>query len=353
MKNSSHPSYLYAILAAFLFSLNSPFSKLLLEKIPPALMAALLYLGAGFGMTFLYLLQRTSHHKKEARLTKQELPFILGMIFLDIAAPILLMSGLTKTSAANASLLGNFEIAATALIAFFVFKEAIGKRLWEALLLITAGCLILSVSDIRSFALSSGSLLVLLASICWGLENNCTRMLSLKSPMEIVILKGFGSGLGSLIISLATEKPSFHMPSVLAACLLGFVSYGLSIFFYVMAQRELGAARTGAYYAFAPFIGVFLSFLLFRERLTLSFLAALLLFGLGAYLASSERHKHLHTHAAITHEHRHSHDDGHHDHYHEESVKGEHSHIHTHAPLTHAHSHTPDLHHTHTHTHSH
>lgn len=351
MKKSEHPSCFYAILAAFLFSLNSPFSKLLLEKVPPTLMAALLYLGAGFGMTFLYLLKRTSHHKREAVLTKQELPFILGMIFLDIAAPILLMFGLTKTSAAGASLLGNFEIAATALIAFFVFKESISKRLWAALLFITAGCLILSVGGAGNLTFSSGSLLVLLASICWGLENNCTRMLSLKSPMEIVILKGFGSGLGSLIISLATEKPSFHLPSVLAACLLGFISYGLSIFFYVLAQRELGAARTGAYYAFAPFIGVLLAFLLFRERLTPSFLAALLFFGLGAYLASSERHRHLHTHTAITHEHRHSHDDGHHDHYHEETVEGEHSHIHTHAPLTHIHSHTPDLHHTHTHSH--
>lgn len=349
MKNSARPSYYYAILAAFLFSLNSPFSKLLLEKLPPTLMASLLYLGAGIGMTFLYLIKGASRRNLEAGLTKQELPFILGMIVLDIAAPIFLMFGLTRTSAANASLLGNFEIVATALIAFMVFKEAINKRLWIALLFITGGCLFLSVNDIRSFNLSAGTLFVLMASLCWGLENNCTRMLSLKNPMEIVILKGFGSGLGSLAISLLTEKPSFRMPFIFAACILGFVSYGLSIFFYVLAQRELGAARTGAYYAFAPFLGVLLSFFIFRERLSLSFFAALLLFGLGAYLASSEKHRHLHTHSAITHEHRHSHEDGHHDHYHEEPVKGEHSHMHNHAPLTHNHSHNSDLHHIHSH----
>ncbi len=349
MKNPIRLSAFYAILAAVLFSLNSPFSKLLLEKLPPTLMASLLYLGAGLGMSFLYLIQKSTHQKREARLTKHELPYTLGMILLDIAAPIFLMFGLTKTSAANASLLGNFEIVATALIAFFIFKEAIGKRLWGALLLITAGCLLLSMSDIRDFTFSAGSLLVLMASICWGLENNCTRMLSHKSPMEIVILKGFGSGLGSLIISLFTEKPVFPITSVLAACFLGFISYGLSIFFYVLAQRELGAARTGAFYAIAPFLGVLLSFLIFRERITPAFFIALLIFGFGAYLASSERHRHLHTHPALTHEHRHSHDDGHHDHYHEEPVKGEHSHIHTHAPLTHTHSHTPDIHHTHSH----
>lgn len=349
MKNSPRSSYLYAILAAFLFSLNSPFSKLLLEELSPAFLAALLYLGAGIGMSLFYLSRRSSLRKKEAKLTKKELPFILGMILLDIAAPILLMFGLTMTSAADASLLGNFEIVATALIALAVFGEAIGKRLWGALILITAGCLILSFQDIRNFSFTSGALPVLLASICWGFENNCTRMLSLKSPMEIVIIKGIGSGMGALIISLVMERPSFSLPLAGAACLLGFISYGLSIYFYVNAQRVLGAARTGAFYAFAPFLGVMLSFLLFREKLTAAFFAALFVFALGAYLASSEKHRHLHTHTALTHEHRHRHDDGHHDHSHPVPVKGEHSHPHTHAPLTHTHSHTPDLHHTHSH----
>lgn len=304
-------------------------------------------------MILLHLITRTSDRGQEARLTKKELPYILGMIFLDIAAPILLMFGLTKTSAANASLLGNFEIVTTALIAGFIFKETIGNRLWKALLLITAGCLILSLNDIRSLAFSSGSLLVLAASVCWGFENNCTRMLSLKSPMEIVILKGCASGIGAFLISIVTERITPRISFVLAAFVLGFISYGLSIFFYVLTQRDLGAARTGAFYAVAPFLGVLLSFLIFHGRLSFGFFISLLLFLAGAYLASSERHRHQHVHASLTHEHRHSHNDGHHYHNHEESVTGEHSHVHTHVSLTHSHSHTPDLHHTHNHNHSH
>lgn len=349
MKNTVYKSCFYALLAAFLFSLNAPFSKLLLADLSPILMAALLYLGAGLGMSLLYFLQGTPLHRREAKLTRKELPFVLGMIALDIAAPIFMMLGLLRTSAAAAALLGNFEIVATALIAMLLFREAIGRRLWGALILITAGCLFLSIGDIANLSFSSGSLFILMAGLCWGFENNCTRMLSLKNPMEIVILKGFGSGLISLIISLTTEKTAFPVIPVFAACLLGFISYGLSIFFYVLAQRDLGAARTSALYAAAPFLGVLLSFLLLHEKLTAAFFIALLLFGIGAYLASDSKHKHIHTHALVTHEHRHNHDDEHHTHFHEEGVKGEHSHSHTHSPLTHTHNHTPDLHHTHSH----
>lgn len=352
MKYINHSSIFYAILAALLFSLSSPFSKILLEKLPPTQMAAMLYLGAGIGMSFVYILSRqNTHFVKEARLTKKELPYILGMILLDVAAPVFLMIGLTMTTAASASLLGNFEVVATALIALVVFKEVIGKRLWWSISLICFGCLILSVENIASFSFSSGSLFVLMASICWGFENNCTRMLSLKNPMEIVILKGFGSGFGALLICFITGGITLHIPSIAAACLLGFFSYGLSIFFYVRAQRDLGAARTGAYYAFAPFLGVLLSVLINNESLNMVFLIALLFFGAGVYLASSEKHKHIHTHSLLVHEHRHSHDDRHHTHTHSEQIKGEHSHPHSHDPLTHEHTHTPDLHHTHSHNH--
>lgn len=350
MRFINHSSIFYAILAALLFSLSSPFSKILLEKLPPTQMAAMLYLGAGMGMSVLYILRRKNRpSEKEARLTKKELPYILGMILLDVAAPVFLMLGLTRTTAASASLLGNFEVVATALIALVVFQEVIGKRLWCSIFLICFGCLILSLEDMTGFAFSSGSLFVLMASICWGFENNCTRMLSLKNPMEIVILKGFGSGFGALLICFITGNITLHIPSIAAACFLGFISYGLSIFFYVRAQRDLGAARTGAYYAFAPFLGVLLSVIINKETLTMVFFIALLFFGAGVYLASSEKHKHVHTHSPLVHEHRHSHDDGHHTHSHSEQIKGEHSHSHSHDPLTHEHPHTPDLHHTHSH----
>ena len=186
------------------------------------------------------------------------------MVALDIAAPIFLMYGLTKTTSANASLLNNFEIVATSLIALLIFKESISKRLWGAISLITISSIILSVEDISSFSFSFGSIFVLLACVCWGLENNCTRKLSVKDPLQIVIIKGFGSGIGSLLIAFTLGEKMNNIPYIIAALLLGFFAYGLSIFFYIYAQRDLGAARTSAYYAVAPFIGVALSLIVFR-----------------------------------------------------------------------------------------
>ena len=350
MKSKKHIAIFFAVLAALLFGISAPVSKILLIEIPPTLMAALLYLGAGLGMIFISLINRVkSKKRKEAKITKKELPFVLGMIVLDIAAPIFLMVGLLMTTAANASLLNNFEIVATSLIALFIFRETIGKRLWFAIALITVASVILSVENLSSFSFSLGSVFVLLASISWGFENNFTRMLSIKNPMEVVIIKGFGSGFGSLFIAFLLNEQANSISYIIAALVLGFFAYGLSIFFYVSAQRELGAARTSAYYAIAPFIGVGLSFLIFREMPTISFMIALLIMIAGAYFASNEKHKHLHKHTATTHEHRHSHTDEHHNHTHEDSITGEHSHIHFHEDLTHIHTHTPDIHHNHEH----
>ena len=284
---SKHLSILWAILAAALYAVNAPVSKLLLRDATPAMMAAMLYLGAGIGMLLLGMArQRLKIGKNEQKLTRKDLPFAVGMIVLDIAAPICLMIGLTSTTSANASLLNNFEIVATSVIALLVFKEAIGKRLWLAIGLITLSSVILSVEDASSLHFSAGSLFVLLACVCWGFENNCTRMMSQSDPLEIVVLKGFGSGLGSLAIAFAVGEQLPPLRLILCALLLGFVSYGLSIFFYVYAQRKLGAAKTSAYYAFSPFIGVLLSLLIFQEIPSLSFWAALLIMALGAYFAA-------------------------------------------------------------------
>lgn len=174
-------------------------------------------------------------------------------------------------------------------------------------------------------------------------------MLSLKDPMQIVVIKGFGSGIGSLLISLIIKEYVTDAVYALFALILGFVAYGLSIFFYIKAQRELGAARTSAYYAAAPFIGVLISWAMFQENITWPFVIALFLMFIGSYFAISEEHIHLHIHNEITHEHKHNHEDGHHNHTHEPNVIGEHSHLHTHEVVEHAHIHTPDLHHTHRH----
>lgn len=352
MKQKKHAAIMAAILAAMLFGISSPVSKLLLVKIPPTLMAALLYLGAGLGMAIISFSKRISGQEhREAKIGRSDLPFVLAMIALDIAAPVFLMIGLTLSSPANAALLGNFEIVATSLIALLIFKESIGRRLWGALVLITLASIILSVEDLSSFTFSLGSIFVLLSGLCWGFENNCTRMLSIKDPMDVVIIKGFGSGFGALLLAfvLKEQMGGVNTAYILFALLLGFFAYGLSIFFYVSAQRELGAARTSAYYAIAPFIGVGLSLTIFREPPSASFLVALLIMIAGAYFASNEKHKHVHEHHALAHEHRHSHTDGHHNHSHDEPIGEEHSHPHTHEVLRHVHSHTPDVHHGHVH----
>ena len=266
----------FAILAAALYALNAPASKLLLQHVPPSMMAALLYLGAGLGMLALSLVRKAAGRPSaEQRLTRKDWPYTVGMIVLDILAPILLMLGISRTTAANASLLNNFEIVATSLIALLLFREKISRKLWAAIGLIVLSSALLTVEDASSWQFSMGSVFVLLASCCWGLENNCTRMLSQSDPQEIVIVKGLGSGLGALIVALLTGERFPALGYVPAALGLGFVAYGLSIYFYVYAQRYLGAARTSAYYAVAPFIGVLLSMLIFRDWPGWLFFAAL------------------------------------------------------------------------------
>lgn len=350
MENKQYEVIFFAILAATLYATSSPISKLLLKKIPPTLMASFLYLGAGLGMSIIDLIRHKKYKGKiEAKLTRQELPYTIGMVALDVAAPIFLMIGLTTTSAANVSLLNNFEIVATSLIALVIFKEPIGKRLCVAIFLITMSSIILSVEDISSFAFSFGSVFVLLACICWGFENNCTRKLSAKDPLQVVIIKGFGSGISSLIIALILGEKANNISFIMVALILGFFAYGLSIFFYIYAQRDLGAAKTSAYYAVSPFIGVGLSLIIFREIPTPSFIIALFIMIIGMYFASTEEHNHVHHHIAITHEHSHSHDDGHHNHSHNETIVGKHTHIHTHEECTHSHKHNQDIHHIHAH----
>ncbi len=276
-----------AILAAVLYSLNSPFSKLLLEYVPPTLMAGLLYLGAGLGMVFIALFRRlTGTATVESKLTKKELPYTVAMILLDILAPIFLLIGLSSVGAANASLLNNFEIVATALIALLVFREKISKKLWLGIIFVTLSCAVLSFEDVSSLKFSYGSLFILLAALSWGLENNCTRMISSKDPMQIVLLKGIFSGSGSLIIGLILGERTSSLLPILAILLVGFVAYGLSIFFYVYAQRLLGAARTSAYYAVAPFIGVLLSLIIFRELPPSTFFIALIFMIVGAVFSA-------------------------------------------------------------------
>ena len=276
---------IYAILAAALYAINVPLSKLLLNHVEPTMMAALLYLGAGLGL-FIYGMIEKNIGKGESkeRLTKKELPYTVAMVILDIAAPILLMIGITMTNSANVSLLNNFEIVATSIIALVIFKEVISKKLWFAIALVTIASVVLSFEGEGSFSFNQGSLFVLGACLCWGFENNCTKMISNKSSVEIVVIKGTFSGAGSLIVALILGE---HIPTIqwiICALLLGFVAYGLSIHFYIMAQNSLGAAKTSAFYSVAPFLGVAFSMLLLNERPSIQFYVALVIMIISTWL---------------------------------------------------------------------
>lgn len=322
VRKSNIKAILYAFMAAVFYAINVPFSKMLLSAIEPTLMAGFLYLGAGVGIGAMSLF-RGKDAKQAERLTKKDLPYVIGMIALDIAAPIFLMFGIAESTSSSASLLGNFEIVATTIIALFIFKETVSKRLWAAIFCITVASAMLSLDGIDGIRFSAGSLLVLAATLCWGLENNCTRQISSKSTYEIVMLKGFFSGGGSLVIALLLGEQISNVKWVLAAMLLGFVAYGLSIFFYVRAQNTLGAAKTSAYYATAPFVGAGLSFLILGENLTSLYFAAFVVMVLGTVLVVRDtlmrhhlhEHEHLvtHTHDGTTHTHvvRHSHEHNH------------------------------------------
>lgn len=287
MKAKQIHAVFLAVLAAAFYAVSTPVSKILLHDMGPTMLAACLYLGAGIGISTLFLLKKQKTDSARL-LERSDLPYTAGMILLDICAPILLMNGVRITAAANVSLLNNFEIVATALIAFFAFREKISRRMWAALFLITFSSAVLSLEGRASFRFSAGSLMVLGASLCWGLENNCTRMISSRSTYEIVILKGIFSGTGSLIIALVTGEKIPELRFILPALVLGFVSYGLSIFVYIRAQNIIGAAKTSAFYALAPFIGAFLSYLFLHEKLSRMYGAGLVIMMLGSAVAISD-----------------------------------------------------------------
>lgn len=302
-------------------------------------MAAFLYLGAGLGMFGLWFFSTAKTQRTIAPITTDEKPYILGMVLLDILAPTLLMFGLRSTLAANASLLNNFEIVATSLIALFLFKEAISRRLWVGIMFVTLASVLLSLESFSAFRFSSGSLLILAASTAWGLENNFTRKLSNRTSSDIVIIKGIGSGLGSLILALLTREAFPQVGFILLTMLLGFVAYGLSINYYVKAQKQLGAAKTSAYYAIAPFLGVIFSFLIFRAIpnavfwVGLSLMAAATWFLITDTISIQHTHPHHHTKLNPSSEL----DDGvpilmeySHTHFHAHQRKDEESHNHTH-----------------------
>lgn len=342
---------LQALLAALLFGASAPLSKLLLGEVEPIALAAFLYLGCGVSLALLKLLRRkhNSAEQTEAPLHRSDLPWLAGAIMTGgIAAPIVLLFSLQQTPAATASLLLNFEGVATTLIAAWVFREAMDRHVWGAILGITAASFLLSWNG-GEWGFSLSALGVLGACMLWGLDNNFTRHISAKDPATIVMAKGLGAGTFSLLLAVSLGQPLPRLDTALGAMLVGGLSYGISLVLFVRAMRGLGAARTSAMFGTAPLAGVGLSFVLFRDMPTALFFVALALMAIGTAFLLNEQHGHAHAHELSEHEHCHEHEDLHHTHNHPETIQGSHSHWHRHDSVEHQHAHAPDVHHRHAH----
>lgn len=338
-----------ALVAAALFGASTPLAKLLLTKIDPWLLAALLYLGSGTGLYIARILMRS----KVPILSSADWRWLLLAVLLGgIIAPVLLVFGLLGMTGSGASLLLNAEAVLTAVIAWVVFRENVDRRVALGLICIVAGGVVLGWGD------SAGTnwlpaLAVVVACLGWGLDNNFTRKVALSDASFIAMVKGLVAGTTNLVIALALGATVPSALAVGAAALLGFACYGVSLVLFIIALRHLGTARAGAYFAVAPFFGAVLSVLLLGEVISTPLIISGALMAIGVWLHLSEQHAHMHAHESLSHTHSHVHgtDDDHHDHTHAEPVTPgtRHSHPHMHEPLTHSHAHVPDAHHVHTH----
>jgi len=342
------------LVAAVLFGLSLPFAKLLLRDIHPLVLSAVLYLGAFAGLTLYVWARKILNHGR----AKPAIPFesrdrrwLAGAILAGgILGPILLMYGLTRTSGFSASLLLNLEGLFTGLIAVVIFREPAAPRLWMALGLMTAAGVILSWDPEGRTVSLSGPILVLGAMFCWALDNNLTRRISDKDPVLIARIKGLCAGSITLVIALALGITPSLNARLASSLVLGFVSYGLSLVFFIKALEGWGAARTGAFFGLAPFIAAGLSPVLLNETAVILMLPALVLMAAGAWLVAREKHGHPHRHEKIVHAHVHTHRDGHHDHPHPAvDEAAPHAHEHEHDESEHVHGHWPDSHHRHRH----
>jgi drug/metabolite transporter (DMT)-like permease len=353
MMNRNLYPVLQALAAAFLFGASAPIAKLLLSGIEPTVLAGFLYLGSGIGLLLFRMVRKSSGATEaEAKLSRTDIPWLATAILSGgVAAPIILLFSLRDTPAATASLLLNFECAATTLIAAILFRESIGRRAWAAILCITFAGVLLSTDLSGAWGFSFSALGILIACVFWGMDNNFTRNISAKDPLMIVTVKGFAAGLVSLGAGFLLGNPLPRFDALLGAMLLGFMSYGLSIVLFIHAMRGLGAGRTSALFGTAPIAGIVLSVILFRETPDTSFLAALPVMIIGAIFLVTEQHGHLHRHDAILHEHRHTHDDEHHEGHHPnpDDLSRSHAHAHLHDAVEHEHQHMPDIHHRHRH----
>src|SRR5512140_2564902 len=343
---------LASLAAALLFGAGTPLAKLLLAQASPWLLAALLYLGSGLGLALL----RRLRGAPPVALPAGEARWLAGAVLAGgVAGPVLLMLGLVRMPASAASLLLNAEGVFTALLAWFVFRENVDRRVALGMAAIVAGGVVLSWPGQANWAGWQPTLLVAAACLAWAIDNNLTRKVSLTDASWIAMVKGLAAGATNLVLALMLGAARPSLPVGAAAAAVGFASYGASLALFVVGLRELGTARTGAYFSVAPFFGAVLAILLLGEPVSAALLLAGALMALGVALHLSERHEHRHLHEPLTHRHEHEHGTGdpHHDHLHEPPVAPgtRHSHEHRHDPMVHTHPHFPDAHHRHGHGH--
>ncbi len=342
---------LYGLAAAVLFGASAPLAKLLLPGLGVLLLAGLLYLGAAAGLLLFGWLLRGSSSGREAALRAADAGPLVAIVALGgIAGPILLLEGLSRSSALAGSLLLNLEAPFTILLAVGLFREHLDPRGAVAALLVIGGAVVLAISPGEFRADPTGTLCIAGACLCWAVDNNLTQRISLRDPVAIVRIKTLGAGACTTSLALAAGARLPEIGGLAQALAVGSVCYGVSILFDTHALRLLGAAREAALFATAPFVGALLAIPLLGERPALSHGLAAVLMAAGVFLLLRERHAHRHEHEALEHDHLHVHDE-HHRHPHSASdPPGEpHAHGHRHQPLVHDHPHVPDLHHRHTH----
>ncbi len=344
---------LCALGAAGLFGASTPLAKVLLPQITPVLLAGLLYLGSGIGLGFYWLARRVGGRqgRAEARLAGGDLGWLVLVIgFGGVLGPVLLMWGLVRTAASSAALLLNLEGVFTAALAWFVFKENFDRRIALGMALITGGGVCVSWAGTPDMGVPWGEVAIAGACLCWAIDNNLTRKLSAGDPVQVAMCKGLAAGVVNTMLAAALGSKMASGSAIAAAGMVGLLGYGVSLVLFILALRYVGTARTGAYFATAPFIGAVVSVLLLGDRLSVGLVGAAGLMGAGVWLHLTERHEHVHRHEAVEHEHRHVHDE-HHQHAHGpgDAPAEPHSHAHRHAVLVHAHPHYPDVHHRHAH----
>ena len=343
---------LLATLSAVLFGISPVLCKLVIGEMSPILLAGLLYLGSGIGLSFVLVRQQINIIQETRGISRSHRIKLLGAVLAGgVIAPLCLVYGIKYGRASEVSLLLNLETVATTIIAWLVFKEQVSRNVWAGKVLIVLSASFIILKSPEGLAFSTSGILVVVACIFWGVDNNLTRDVDDLPATALAAIKGYGAGLFNLVLAAVLGFGTIEVYQIGGALLIGAFSYGVSLVLFIGALRKIGSARSSTYFAIGPFIGVLSSLILLHEQPPALFWFATAVMIAGVLCLYREHHEHPHVHEAVTHRHQHTHDqDEHHRHPHGEEDDSEpHDHYHVHEQLTHTHVHWPDTHHRHFH----